>query len=171
MREGNSKGGAMTLEKLRRGDVRLIAACAVIAAASLYVGVKYYLLAFPEASIEFRVTRESSAPVAESFLKSLGLDPSKDRHAAVFGFDDQQKTFLERELGVAESNHLLETTVRLWRWQHRWFRPLEKEEMAVDVTTKGEVVGLSHLLPEDAPGAGLTSDEARQVAERFLAGT
>jgi membrane protease YdiL (CAAX protease family) len=158
----------MTLEKLQRGDFRLIAACIVIAAISLFVGVRYYFLAFPEASIEFRVTRESSAPVAESFLKRMGLETAAYRHAAVFGFDDEQKTFLERELGVAESNRLLETTVRLWRWQHRWFRPLQKEEMAVDVTTKGEIVGLRHLLPEDAAGAGLAPEDARKIAERYL---
>ncbi len=159
----------MTLEKLERGDFRLIAACIAIAAVSLFVGVRYYFLAFPEASIEFRVTRESSAPVAETFLKKLGLDPAAYRHAAVFGYDDEQKTFLERELGVAESNRLLETTVRLWRWRHRWFRPLQKEEMAADVTTKGEIVGLRHLLPEDAAGAGLAPEDARKIAERFLA--
>ncbi len=158
----------MNLERLERADRRLIAACIVIAVASLIVGVRYYFLAFPEASIEFRVTRESSTPVAESFLKERRLDPLGFHHAAVFGFDDQQKTFLERELGVAESNRLLESTVRLWRWRHRWFRPLQKEEMAVDVSTKGEIVGLRHLLPEDAAGADLPVEEARKIAERFL---
>jgi Type II CAAX prenyl endopeptidase Rce1-like len=161
----------MPLEKLRRGDFRLIAACIAIAAVSLFVGVRYYFLAFPEASIEFRVTRESSTPAAEAFLKRVGVDPTAYRHAAVFGFDDEQKTFLERESGVAESNRLLETTVRLWRWQHRWFRPLQKEEMSVDVTTKGEIVGFDHLLPEDAAGADLSSEQARSIAERFLAET
>ena len=161
----------MTIEKLQPGDRRLIVACIVIAAASLFVGARYYFLAFPEASIEFRVTRESSTPVAESFLKALGLDPKAYRHAAVFGFDDQQKTFLERELGVAESNRVLDSTVRLWRWRHRWFRPLEKEEMAVEVTTKGEVVGLKHLVPEDTAGADLPAGEARKTAEHFLAET
>src|SRR5258705_11649300 len=167
----NGRDGFMTIEKLQPGDRRLIAACIVIAAASLFVGARYYFLAFPEASIEFRVTRESSTPVAESFLKALKLEPKTYRHPSVFGFDDQQKTFLERELGVAESNRLLDTTVRLWRWRHRWFRPLEKEEMAVEVTTKGEVVGLSHLVPEDTAGADLPAGEARKTAEHFLAET
>jgi len=159
----------MNLEKLNRGDRRLILACIAISVVSLFVGVKYYFLAFPEASIEFRVTKESSLPVAAAHLAALGLETSGYRHAAVFGFDDQQKTFLERELGVAESNKLLETTVRLWRWKHRWFRPLQKEELSVEVTTKGEVVDFRHLLAEDAPGADLPVDEARKLAESFLA--
>ena len=159
----------MNLEKMNWGDRRLILACIAISVVSLFVGVKYYFLAFPEASIEFRVTKESSLPVATAHLATLGLDPSGYRHAAVFGFDDQQKTFLERELGVAESNKLLETTVRLWRWKHRWFRPLQKEELSVEVTTKGEVVDFRHLLAEDAKGSDLPVDEARKVAESFLA--
>ena len=159
------------LERLTGADKRLLLACALISAVSLFVGIKYYFLAFPEASIEFRVTRESSVPVAASFLSRLHLDPKLYRHAAVFGFDDEQKTFLERELGVAESNRLLETTVRLWRWRHRWFRPLQKEELAVEVTTKGEVVGFEHLLAEDAPGPDLPVDDARRLAETFLAST
>ncbi|HEV8632177.1 MAG TPA: CPBP family intramembrane glutamic endopeptidase [Thermoanaerobaculia bacterium] len=161
----------MNLDKLTRGDRRLLLACIAVAAVSLFVGVKYYFFAFPEASIEFRVTREGSVPLARAFLARLGLDAKGYRNAAIFGFDDEQKTFLERELGVAESNRLLESTVRLWRWKHRWFRPLQKEELDVEVTTKGEVVGFHHPLAEEAPGADLPVDEARRLAEAFLAGT
>ncbi len=160
----------MSLERFDSRDRRLIFACAVISVLSIVVGVKYFFLAFPEASIEFRVTRESSIPIAESFLKERGLDPASYRHAAIFDFDNEQKTFLERELGVAESNRLLDTTVRLWRWKHRWYRPLQKEELTVDVTTRGEVVGFAHVLAEEAPGADLDVEEARRVAEMFLAG-
>lgn len=158
----------MELERLERKDKRLILACLSVAAVSLYIGVRYFFQAFPEASIEFRVTRSSSLPLAEGFLKRMGLDSSAFRHAAIFDFDDQQKTFLERELGVAESNKVLDTTVRLWRWRHRWFRPLEKEEIEVDVTTRGEPVGFHHLLSEEAEGESLDPGAARTVAESFL---
>src|SRR6185503_7886429 len=140
-------------------------------AVSLFVGVRYYFEAFPEASIDFRVTRQTSLPVAEAFLARLHADSRGYRHAAVFDFDDEQKTFLERELGVEGSNRLLSSTVRLWRWKHRWFRPLQKEELQVEVTTKGEVVGFQHLLAEDAAGLDLPVDDARRMAEELLAGT
>lgn len=161
----------MSLEKLGSDGRRLLLVCTVVSLVSLFVGVKYYFLAFPEASIEFRVTKQGSVPIASGFLSRLHLDPKSYRHAAIFVFDDEQKTFLERELGVAQANRLLETTVRLWRWRHRWFRPLQKEEMTVEVTTKGEVVGFSHLLAEDAGGANLAPDQARRIAEGFLVST
>ena len=161
----------MSLEKLDRKEWRLIVICAAVAAVSLTVGVKYYFLAFPEASIDFRVTKEGSLPLAESFASRAGLDVSGYRRASRFDFDEEAKTFLERELGVAGSGKLLDSTIRLWRWQHRWFKPLQKEEIQVELTTKGEPVGLSHLLPEESPGPDLPPGEARRLAEEFLAGT
>lgn len=161
----------MALEKLTRQDKRLVLICAIIAAVSLVIGIRYYSQAFPESSIDFRVTRETSEPIARAFLQQLGLNLDEYRHAAIFNYDNQAKVFLEREVGVAESNRLLESTIRLWRWEHRWFRPLQKEEMDVAVTTKGEVVGFLHLLPEEAAGASLSQPEAQAIAEQFLATT
>jgi len=158
------------MERFTSRDLRLLALCAAIAAASLFVGVRYYFQAFPEAAIDFRYTLESSSEPALAFLRAAGLDPAGYRHAAIFGYDDQAKTFLERELPADRRNALLDSTVRLWRWQHRWFRPLEKEEINVAVTTRGEVVGLRHELPEDAPGAAPAESQARAAAEAFLTG-
>ena len=64
--------------------------------------MRYYFQAFPEAAIEFRYTLESSKEPAEAFLRSAELDPAGYRHAAIFGYDDEAKTFLE-ELQVRES--------------------------------------------------------------------
>ena len=155
----------MTLERLTRGDKRLLLACVAIAAISLFVGVKYYFHAFPEASIEFRVTRESSLPVAESFLARLRLDPAGYRHAAVFGFDDQQKTFLERELGV-EVEPTAGDTVRLWRGTHRCAGRCRRRNRR-PVNNKGGVVGFQHLLAR-TQGPDLRR-AARRLAEEFLA--
>ena len=88
----------MTLERLTPADKRLFLICALVTAVSLFVGLKYYDEAFPEASIDFRVTRHTSLPIAEAFLTRHKLDRTDYRHAAVFGYDDEQKTFLEREL-------------------------------------------------------------------------
>ena len=45
---------------LERKDIRLIAICAVIAAISLLVGSHYFYQAFPEATIDFRITRDEA---------------------------------------------------------------------------------------------------------------
>ena len=156
--------------RLTRADFRTILLVVTLAAASLAVAVKYFSRAFPEASITFRVNREESLPIARQFLKARGFDLTGYEHAAIFSYSDETKLYLERTQGLATMNSLARGPVHLWRWQHRWFRPEQKEEFRAEVTPLGEVVGFDRELPETAPGATLDQPAARALAEAFLTG-
>ncbi len=158
-------------QRLEGRDIRLILICVGLTLVSLLVGTHFFYDAFPEATIDFRITRDEARVRGASFLEHRGLDVADYRHAAVFEFDDQAKTFLERERGIEGASDLIGHPVRLWRWSNRWFRELQKEEFRVEHTTTGELVGFSHLIDEDATGASLTQDEGRRLAEQFLAQT
>lgn len=158
-------------QRLEGHDIRLILICAALTVVSLLVGTHFFYDAFPEATIDFQITRDEARVRGTSFLQHRGLDPSSYRHAAVFQFDDQAKTFLERERGIEGASDIIGNPVRLWRWSHRWFRERQKEEFRVEYTTSGELVGFSHLVEEEATGASLTQAEARRLAEQFLAQT
>ncbi|HVN82914.1 MAG TPA: CPBP family intramembrane glutamic endopeptidase [Terriglobia bacterium] len=166
-------------EKLNRTDFRLVFACVAIAAASLWVAIVFFSRVFPEASIEFRVNRDTSQPIALDFLEKLRPDRSPRivssipnlrnyRHAAIFDYDDTAKTFLERNLGLEKANQIMGRQVRLWHWSHRWFRPQQKEEVQVDVSPGGEIVRFAHLVDEAAKGADLGREDAQALAEEFL---
>ena len=146
-------------------------ALAVAAVAGVFAWANF-TRAFPEASLEFKVNRASSQPVAEAFLRSRSNAAAARpywRHAALFRVDDDAKVYLERELGLERLGQLTkQREVRLWSWSHRWFRPLDKEEVKVDVAPEGEVIGFGHLVPEEAPGASLDEATARAAAEHFL---
>ncbi|HUX66114.1 MAG TPA: CPBP family intramembrane glutamic endopeptidase [Terriglobales bacterium] len=154
--------------RLQGRDWRLIAMAVAVAAASLWVVSRYFHRAFPEASIDFQVSGAGSEPIALNFLHRMGLSPAGDLHAEQFGYDDSAKTFLERELGLERTGALLRQRIPLWQWQHRWFRPLTKEEYRVSVSTAGPVVGFDHEIASDAPGASLSEEQARARAEQFL---
>ena len=156
--------------KLTRKDLAFIGGCVLLAAVSLAVGVHYFYRAFPEASIDFRVTRDEAKAQAADFLASRGFDLAAYRHSAIFRYDNQTKTFLERELGLEGATQVIGNPVQLWRWSNRWVRELEKEEFQATVTTSGELVSFSHLIEEEAPGASLAEAEARRLAETFLTG-
>ena len=156
--------------KLTRKDLAFIGCCVLLAAVSLAVGVHYFYRAFPEASIDFRVTRDEAKAQAADFLASRGFDLAAYRHSAIFRYDNQTKTFLERELGLEGATQVIGNPVQLWRWSNRWVRELEKEEFQATVTTSGELVSFSHLIEEEAPGASLAEAEARRLAETFLTG-
>ena len=154
--------------KLTRKDFAFIGGCLIVAAVSLAVGVHYFYRAFPEASIDFRVTRDEAKVQAADFLAARGFDLAGYRHSAIFRYDNQTKTFLERELGLEGATQVIGDPVQLWRWSNRWVRELEKEEFQATVTTSGELVSFSHLIEEEASGASLAEAEARRLAETFL---
>ena len=156
--------------KLTRKDLAFVGGCLLVAAVSLAVGVHYFYRAFPEASIDFRVTRDEAKVQAASFLAARGFDLSSYRHSTIFYYDDQAKTFLERELGLEGATQVIGNPVQLWRWSHRWVREQEKEEFKATVTTSGELVSFSHLIEEETPGEHLKEAEARRLAETFLTG-
>jgi membrane protease YdiL (CAAX protease family) len=156
--------------RLTRSDLRTIALVLLVAAASLAVAIRYFSKAFPEASITFRVNRAESLPIAEHFLAARGIQVKGYQHAAVFNYDDPTKLYLERTQGLQKMTVLARGPVHLWRWQHRWFRPEQKEEYRVEVTPLGEIVGFDHELQESAPGANLDQAGARKIAEDFLTG-
>jgi len=166
----NAAGGeaAHSERKLRRRDKLFLVAALLLGAASLAVGFALYPRVNPEASIRFTADRGESEQIARRFLAARDLDVAGRRHASRFLYDDEAKVFLERSLGAARANELMADSVRMWRWGHRWFRPLQKEEMSVSVATTGQVAAFNHLLPEDAPGADLDPEAARALAEEFL---
>lgn len=154
--------------KLTRKDLAFIGGCLLVAAVGLAVGVHYFYRAFPEASIDFRVTRDEAKVQAADFLAARGFDLTSYRHSAIFRYNDQAKTFLERELGLEGATQVIGNPVQLWRWSHRWVREQEKEEFKAAVTTAGELVSFTHLIEEETPGAHLEEAQARRLAETFL---
>ncbi|MEO8595177.1 MAG: CPBP family intramembrane glutamic endopeptidase [Candidatus Solibacter sp.] len=157
-------------EKLHGSDYRFILICAALLGLTTWYSVRNFYRAFPEASIDFKVNREDARKIVDRFLGDLGfrVDAEGYRQAAQFTYDEEAKTFLERELGLERANRLMGTQVRLWRWAYRWFRPLQKEEYNVEITPLGQLAGFEHQLPEEAARPTATAGEARALAESFL---
>ena len=89
-------------DRLRASDYRFIAVCLVLLAASTWFSVRYFYLAFPEASIDFRVGRSEARTIAESFLTGHSYQVSGYRTAAT-------NRLLQREgwAPAAHSEHLV----------------------------------------------------------------
>jgi membrane protease YdiL (CAAX protease family) len=155
-------------ERLRTSDYRFIAVCLVLFAGAAWYSVRNFYRAFPEASIDFRVNRGGAQLLAGRFLAAQGYRVEGYRQASRFSYDDNAKTFLEREAGLEQANRIMGTRVRLWRWAYRWFRPQQKEEYGVEITTTGELAGFQHEIPEEAARSAATAEQARALAEDFL---
>ena len=154
--------------RLAAADYRFIAICLALLGATVWYSTGNFYRAFPEASIDFRVNRDQALVLAARFLASEKYPVDGYRQAAQFDYDDEAKTFLEREAGLEEANRIMGTRVRLWRWSYRWFRPLQKEEYSVSITPRGELAGFAHVLPDDAARPSISAEGARSIAEDFL---
>jgi len=152
--------------RLTKSDWLFIAVCIAIAAVSVFVILNWFTRVFPEASIDFRYDRDSSQKIAEPLVAAQARGM---KHTAVFDGDDQAKIFLERTLGLPRATPVMRRQVRLWWWHHRWFRPLQEEEFAVDVAPTGEIVGYDDTIPEARVLPSPDVAGAQRIAEAFLA--
>lgn len=141
---------------------------ALLALAGLVIGIRLFTVAFPEASIEFKISRSEASAQASDLLTRMGHQPAGYREAIVFDYDELTKTYLEREIGLEKSSRLMQSDISVWRWKYRRFRPLQKEEFYVFLDTSGRLVGYQHLIEEARKGPALESARAREVAEAFL---
>ena len=156
---------------LSRRDVRVLLLWLLVALAGAFIAYRYFFRAFPEAAVDFKVTRGEALERARAFAAAQGLSLRGYQSAVVFDVDDDTKTYLEREVGLADANRLMSSEVSVWYWEVRFFRPRQKEEFRVRVDPKGRIVGYEHILEEAAPGARLDQPEALTRAERFLTQT
>lgn len=153
---------------LSRRDLRVLFLWLLAALVGASVAYRYFFRAFPEAAVDFKVTRGEALERARVFSALQGLALQNYQSVVVFNVNDDAKTYLEREVGLEEANRLMASDVSVWYWDVRFFRPRQKEEIRVRVDPKGRVVGYEHVLEEAAPGARLDQAAALARAEQFL---
>jgi membrane protease YdiL (CAAX protease family) len=129
---------------------------------------RYFFLAFPEASVDFKVSRAESQKRAKDFVESLGNDLSGYQSTITFDVDENAKTYLEREVGLQQANHLMAGELNIWYWDVRFFRAKQEEEFHVRVNPAGQVVGYEHKIEEARAAKSLSREEALNDAQQFL---
>jgi hypothetical protein len=130
----------------------------------------YYFRAFPEASIDFRVTRPEALKRAQDFMGSMGQSVASYQSSVVFDVDENAKTYLERQIGLQQANQLMASQLDIWYWDVRFFKPQQEEEFLVRVSPTGNVVGYDHTIKEAQPGASLERAGAQSKAQNYLTG-
>ncbi len=129
---------------------------------------KYYFRAFPEASVNFKVSRSEALARTKEFVKTEAQDLASYQSAIVFNLDDNAKTYLERETGLEQANYLMSSELNIWYWDVRFFKPQQEEEFHVRVSPAGQVVGYEHHVEEARAGAMLDRAAAQYDAENYI---
>jgi len=129
---------------------------------------KYFFRAFPEASVNFKVSREEAQARAQKFLTQLGENVSGYQATIVFNVDDNAKTYLERQVGLREANRLMSSELNIWFWEVRFFKPGQEEEFRVHVSPSGQIVGYDHIIEKTRAGATIDRAAAQSAAQTYL---
>jgi len=155
-------------ERLGAKDLRVLIVWILLGALGVFVAWRYFFQAFPEASINFQVSRDEALNRAKSFLTQHGASLDGYESTIVFSVDDKTKTYLERTVGLEQANKLMSSEVNAWDWEIRFFRPQQKEEFRANVDPQGRIVGYEHIIEEARAGASLERDAAQKLAEQYL---
>jgi GNAT superfamily N-acetyltransferase len=160
-----SQDGRPTQPAFRRLDVWFT----LLGILGLILFLAFYDQAFPSAAIELTLSQGEIIERSRSYFWDRGYDLRGYESALAFQQASWASVYLQRTLGIAATNRLVaEERLPIWYWHVRWFRPLQKEEFSLWLAPDGEVVGLSHSIMEDVPGASLSQEEARTVAEDYV---
>jgi membrane protease YdiL (CAAX protease family) len=155
-------------DRLTGSDKRALVLWVLLGIVGAVFAHQYFFQAFPEASVDFKVSRAEALARAQKFLGSLGEDVSGYQSAIVFDVDENAKTYLEREVGLQQANRLMSTELNIWYWDARFFRPGQVEEFKVQVSPSGEIVGYTHKVEEARAGASPDRVAAEAAAQDFL---
>jgi len=158
----------VTGDRLTGSDKRALLLWVVAGILGALFAHKYFFRAFPEASVNFQVSREEALVRAQKFVTGLGENVNGYRSAIVFNVDDNAKTYLERELGLQEANRLMSSELNIWFWDVRFFKPLQQEEFRVHVSPAGKIVSYEHTIEESRAGASLDRAGAQSAAQNYL---
>ena len=165
---------AWSSRRLTAGDARVLLLWVLVAVVGASVAYRYFFRAFPEAAVDFKVTRGAALAQARDFARAQGATAQGAtlegyQSTIVFNVDDEEKTYLEREVGLEQANRLMSSSqVSVWYWDARFFKPLQKEEFHVRVDPGGRISGYGREIDEAAPGARLDRAAAQARAEDFL---
>jgi membrane protease YdiL (CAAX protease family) len=129
---------------------------------------KYFFRAFPEASVNFQVSREEALSQAQKFVTGLGENVNGYRSAVAFDVDEEAKTYLERELDLRQANQIMSSDLHVWYWEVRFFKPQQEEEFLVRVSPAGQIVGYEHKIEESRAGPSLERAAAEAAAQDYL---
>jgi membrane protease YdiL (CAAX protease family) len=157
-------------DRLTGSDKRALLLWILLGIVGVVFAQKYFFQAFPEASVDFKVSRAEALARAQKFVGSLGEDVSGYQSAIVFDVDDNAKTYLEREVGLQQANRLMSSELNIWYWKVRFFRPKQEEEFYVRVSPAGEIVGYERKIEEARAGASPARTAAEAAAQNFLRG-
>ncbi|TVR27471.1 MAG: CPBP family intramembrane metalloprotease [Balneolaceae bacterium] len=141
--------------------------CTLLALGCVIFTWNFFPKAFPVVTVEITMDRQMAMERAEEIAQTFNLGPEDYRIAASYNLNSRVQNYVELEAGGADAfREMLDGDFYSpYTWRVRFFRELEANETTVRFTPQGDPWGFAETLPEDEPGAEISADSARAIAE------
>jgi len=144
---------------------------AVTSGLAVWGAVTLYPKAFPIVALEIQMDRGAALKQARALAeRHQWLPTGKFYEAVTFDLDDQTQTYVELAAGGARvfESIMKNGLFAPYTWVVRHYREGQVEESFIRFTPEGKPYGFSERLREDAPGAAMSVQAARRLAEERL---
>ncbi|HUR82094.1 MAG TPA: CPBP family intramembrane glutamic endopeptidase [Thermoanaerobaculia bacterium] len=163
---------------------RVLVCLGIVALAAIAI---YFRPPSPSDAIDYRISRERAKEIARrvvrgSFQEVIALpvegfrswdeDDGREEGGAPGGFDDVAATYLVQQgMSIGDLVKVFRERIQAGTWTVRFFTPMQKEEIFVEVDPRTQrVVGYHKYQDESVPGPALANAQAVAIAQRAFAG-
>jgi hypothetical protein len=154
-------------EKRFRLDIVLIALIVIaIFGASIYALKEKE--AFPEASIDLKLSKREILDRTLDWARKLNFRKDKLITSTGFSFDNDAKNYLELELGQKRANELMKSEIPMWWWRTRLCKEFDQDQFYTLISPTGKLICLSNTLQNDKALPSVTQDQAKEIARDFV---
>jgi len=138
---------------------------------SIYFAARFFSRAFPIVTLDLQMNREAALSKARELAARFQLGPDGYDQAASFGVEQEVQNFVELEAGGTDAfrRMMADGLHHPYRWTVRHFKEGETRETRLRFTPRGDPYGFAVKLPEKDPGAAISADAARRIAESSAA--
>ncbi|OQA35171.1 MAG: CAAX amino terminal protease self- immunity [Candidatus Dependentiae bacterium ADurb.Bin331] len=142
----------------------------LISISGLFFSYHYFPKAFAILNITISMDRQQALAQAKTLATNYQWGPTDYQQVAVFETDDETKNFIELEGGgVSALNEIIqEKWYTPYFWKVRHFKELNAHETIINFTPAGIPYGFIEKFAQEEPGAALSTDQARALAERQI---
>jgi hypothetical protein len=136
------------------------------------IGVGIFLAkeydAFPEASIDLKLSKNEVASITRDWAYKLGFRKDHLIQSTTFLWDDNAKTYLEMEMGGKRANELMQKEIPIWYWRTRLVKEFDQEQFQGYISPLGELICCQFAIENDKALPSISQDDAREMATNFV---
>lgn len=139
----------------------------IVCGGCIWFTLRYFSKAMPIANVSIGMSRTQALQKAQTLATQLHIGPDAPWTAAAFDSDGNVQTFVELEAGGSQAFNAMITGTLFspFTWQARLFKENDPHEATFVFKPDGTSYGFEETIAENTPGASLSKEQARTIAE------